>query len=61
MSNLLREPGMEDINAAILATMTKLDELGVIDSVDPSHDVLFEQLSTVLEKYFNYPDYRNYN
>ena len=39
MNNLLREPGMEDINAAILATMTKLDELGVIDSVDPAHDV----------------------
>lgn len=56
-----RPATMEDVNAAIVAALTKLDSLGVIDGADPAHDPLFEQLSQVLEKYFNYPDYSNYN
>jgi len=52
---------MEDINAAILAAMDKLDELSVIDASDPAHDQLFDEISAVLEKHFNYPDYSNYN
>lgn len=57
----LKEPHMEDINAAVLACMEKLHELKVIDSNDLKHDVLFTDLSEILEQYFNYPDYANYN
>jgi hypothetical protein len=52
---------MEDINAAIVEAMNKLDELGVIDASNPAHDQLFDKISAVLEKHFNYPDYGNYN
>lgn len=52
---------MEDINAAIVAAMDKLDDLSVIDASDPAHDQLFDKISAVLEKHFNYPDYSNYN
>ena len=34
-SKKLHEPSMEDINAATLAALTKLDKLGVIDTEDP--------------------------
>ena len=61
MSKSIREPYMEDINAAVVAVMTKLDDLGIIDSDDSVNDALFDQISDVLEKHFNYPDYSNYN
>lgn len=57
----LRKPCLEDLHAAILAAMTRLDEDNIIDGSDPKHDMLFDNLSEVLEKYFNYPDYSNYN
>lgn len=57
----IREAYMEDINAAIVAAMDKLDDLSVIDASDPAHDQLFDKISAVLEKHFNYPDYSNYN
>ena len=57
----IREAYMEDINDAIVEAMNKLDELGVIDASDPAHDQLFDKISAVLEKHFNYPDYSNYN
>ena len=52
---------MDDINAATAAAMSKLDELNVIDASDPAHDFLFDKISEVLERHFNYPDYSNYN
>ena len=57
----LRKPSMDDINAAIVAAFTRLHEDGVIDYNDPKNDKLFDDLSACLEKYFNYPDYANYN
>ena len=60
-SKKLHEPSMEDINAATLAALTKLDKLGVIDTEDPAWDALFDKISAVIEKQFNYPDYSNYN
>ena len=59
--NKTRPATMEDINSAIVEAMNKLDELGVIDASDPAHDQLFDKISAVLEKHFNYPDYSNYN
>ena len=59
--NKIREAYMDDINLAIVAAMDKLDELGVIDASDPASDILFDKISAVLEKHFNYPDYNNYN
>ena len=61
MDRLIREADMESINAAVVAAMTKLDELNVIDTSDPASDILFEKISAVLEKHFNYPDYSNHN
>lgn len=52
---------MEDINAATVAAMNKLIELNIIDGEDRAQDILFDQISAVLEKHFNYPDYSNYN
>jgi hypothetical protein len=61
MNKPLREPYMEDINAATVAAMNKLIELNIIDGEDRAQDILFDQISAVLEKHFNYPDYSNYN
>ena len=52
---------MEDINRAVVALFNSLEKDGIINTDDPKHDKLFEELSACLEKYFNYPDYRNYN
>ena len=52
---------MEDIRSAVLAAFSRLEELKVLDGNDPKHDVLYEQMSEVLQRYFNFPDYSNYN
>lgn len=57
----LRTACMEDISSAILAAFSRLEELKVLDGNDPKHDVLYEQMSEVLQRYFNFPDYSNYN
>lgn len=51
---------MEDVNSAVAAAISRLEELKVLDSNDPKHDALFNQLSAVMEKYFNYPDYQGF-
>jgi hypothetical protein len=52
---------MEDVHSAVLAAFSRLEELKVLDGNDPKHDVLYEQMTEVLERYFNFPDYSNYN
>lgn len=56
-----REPFMEDLNAAIVAAFNVLESKGLIDTDDPKWDPLWDRLQEVLEKHFNYPDYRGYN
>ena len=56
-----REIHMEDINDTIVVTLQHLEQGGFISTDDASSDRLFEALSAVLEKHFNYPDYANYN
>ena len=56
-----REASMEDVNAAAVAAISCLEQLKVLDSNDPKHDILFNQLTAVMEKYFNYPDYVRFN
>jgi hypothetical protein len=56
-----REPFMEDLNDAIVATFKVLESKGLIDTDDPRWDPLWDRLQEVLEKHFNYPDYRGYN
>lgn len=51
---------MEDVNAAAVAAISCLEQLKVLDSNDPKHDALFNQLTAVMEKYFNYPYYQGY-
>jgi len=55
-----REASMEDVNAAAVAAISCLEQLKVLDSNDPKHDILFNQLTAVMEKYFNYPDYQGF-
>lgn len=57
----LRDPSMEDLNSAVVAAMTYLQLRNVIDTSDPMHDRLFDELIAVLEKNFNYPDYESHN
>lgn len=57
----LRAACMEDVHSAVLAVFSRLEELKVLDGNDPKHDVLYEQMSEVLQRYFNFPDYSNYN
>ena len=57
----LRTACMEDVRSAVLAAFSRLEELKVLDGNDPKHDVLFEQMTEILERYFNFPDYSNYN
>lgn len=57
----LRAACMEDVHSAVLAAFSRLEELKVLDGNDPKHDVLYEQMTEVLERYFNFPDYSNYN
>ena len=52
---------MEDINSAAVAAISRLEELKVLDSNDPKHDILFTKLCAAMEKYFNYPDYVRFN
>lgn len=56
-----REPSMEDVNSAVAAAISRLEELKVLDGNDPKHDILFNDLTVVMEKYFNYPDYIRFN
>ncbi len=56
-----RQAYMEDVNAAVGAAFRILDSRGLIDSDDPKWDPLWDRLQEVLEKHFNYPDYRGYN
>ena len=55
-----KEASMEDVNAAAVAAISCLEQLKVLDSNDPKHDALFNQLTAVMEKYFNYPDYQGF-
>ena len=56
-----RKASMEDVNSAVAAAISRLEELKVLDGNDPKHDILFNDLSVVMEKYFNYPDYVRFN
>lgn len=57
----LRTACMEDIRSAVLAAFSRLEELKVLDGNDPRHDVLYEEMTEVLERYFDYPSYSSYN
>lgn len=57
----LRDPSMEDLKSAVVAAMTYLELRNAIDTEDPMHDRLFDELMVVLEKNFNYPDYARHN
>ena len=56
-----REATMEDINGAALRAVEYLVTQGVLKDDSIECDDLYIKLCETLEKYYNYPDYGNYN
>lgn len=56
-----REATMEDVNGAAYRAVDYLIGQGVLKENSIECDDLFVKLCETLEKYYNYPDYGNYN
>ncbi len=56
-----REATMDDLNGAALRAVEYLIAQGVLKDDTIECDNLFVELCETLEKYYNYPDYGNYN
>lgn len=52
---------MDDLNGAALRAVEYLIAQGVLKDDTIECDSLFVELCETLEKYYNYPDYGNYN
>lgn len=56
-----RAATMEDVNGAALRAVEYLVAQGVLKDDSIECDDLFVKICETVEKYYNYPDYENYN
>ena len=56
-----REATMEDVNRAALCAVEYLVEQGVLKDDTVECDTLYTNIIETIEKFYNYPDYANYN
>jgi len=59
--NINREVSMEEVKNIILNLYKNLDKNNIHFNSVTADDAFFDELQGLLEKHFDYPDYKNYN
>ena len=59
--NINREVYMEEVNEIIVHVYKVLEKKNIHFSSATSNDAFFNELQGLLEKHFNFPDYKSYN
>ena len=59
--NINREVSMEEVKTIILDLYKNLHKNNIHFNSVTADDAFFDELQFLLEKHFDYPDYKNYN